>query len=46
MGLFILDEGKDLASSKYGMKIQRRYVGDADGQEIRDITVIQTVRSN
>jgi hypothetical protein len=43
---FILDEGKDLASSKYWMKIQRPYVGGADGQEIRDITVIQTVRSN
>jgi hypothetical protein len=43
---FILDGGKDLASSKYWMKIQRPYVGGADGQEIRDITVVQTVRSN
>jgi hypothetical protein len=43
---FILDGEKDLASSKYWMKIQRPYVGGADGQEIRDITVIQTVRSN
>jgi len=43
---FILDGGKDLASSKYWMKIQRPYVGGADGQEIRDVTVIQTVRSN
>ena len=43
---FILDGAKDLASSKYWMKIQRPYVGGADGQEIRDITVIQTVRSN
>jgi hypothetical protein len=43
---FILDGGKDLASSKYWMKIQRPYVGGADGQEVRDITVIQTVRSN
>jgi hypothetical protein len=42
---FILDGGKDLASSKYWMKIQRPYVGGADGQDIRDITVIQTVRS-
>jgi hypothetical protein len=42
---FILDGGKDLASSKYWMKIQRPYVAGADGQEIRDITVIQTVRS-
>jgi hypothetical protein len=43
---FILDGGKDLASSKYWMKVQRPYVGGADGQEIRDVTVIQTVRSN
>jgi hypothetical protein len=43
---FILDGGKDLASSKYWMKIQRPYVGGADEQEVRDITVIQTVRSN
>ena len=42
---FILDGGKDLASSKYWMKIQRPYVGGADGQDIRDVTVIQTVRS-
>jgi hypothetical protein len=31
---FILDGGKDLASSKYWMKIQRPYIGGADGQEI------------
>ncbi len=42
---FILDAGKDLASSKYWMKVQRPYVGGADGQDLRDITVIQTVRS-
>jgi len=42
---FILDGGKDLASSKYWMKVQRPYVGGADGQDVRDITVIQTVRS-
>lgn len=42
---FIIDGGKDLASSKYWMKIQRPYVGGADGKDIRDITVIQTVRS-
>lgn len=41
---FILDGGKDLASSKYWMKIQRPYVGGTDGKDIRDITVIQTVR--
>src|ERR1700730_19410483 len=28
---FILDAGKDLASSKYWMKVQRPYVGGADG---------------
>jgi hypothetical protein len=42
---FILDAGKDLASSKHWMKIQRPYVGGVDGQDIRDITVIQTVRA-
>jgi hypothetical protein len=42
---FIVDTGKDLGSSKYWMKIQRPYVGGADGKDIRDITVIQTVRS-
>jgi len=43
---FILDGAKDLASSKYWMKIQRPYVGGTDGQEIREVTVIQTIRSN
>jgi len=42
---FILDGGKDLSASKYWMKIQRPYVGGADGKDIRDITVIQTVQS-
>jgi hypothetical protein len=42
---FIIDGGKDLATSKYWMKIQRPYVGGADGQDVRDITIIQTVRS-
>ena len=42
---FIVDGGKDLASSKYWMKIQRPYVGGADGKDIRDLTLIQTVRS-
>ena len=42
---FILDGGKDLSASKYWMKIQRPYVGGADGHDVRDITVIQTVRS-
>jgi hypothetical protein len=43
---FILDGAKDLASSKYWIKIQRPYVGGADAREIREVTVIQTVRSN
>jgi hypothetical protein len=42
---FILDGGKDLRSSKYWMKIQRPYVGGVDAKDIRDITVIQTVRA-
>ena len=42
---FILDGGTTLANSKYWMKIQRPYVGGTDGSDIRDITVIQTVRS-
>jgi hypothetical protein len=42
---FILDGGKDLSASKYWMKIQRPYVGGADGKDVRDITVIQTVRA-
>lgn len=42
---FIIDGGKDLATSKYWMKIQRPYVGGADGQDVRDVTIIQTVRS-
>jgi hypothetical protein len=42
---FIIDAEKDLKSSKYWMKIQRPYVGGADGKDIRDVTVIQTVRA-
>jgi hypothetical protein len=42
---FIIDGGKDLVSSKHWMKIQRPYVGGDKGQDIRDITVIQTVRA-
>jgi hypothetical protein len=42
---FIIDGGKDLASSKHWMKVQRPYVGGAYGKDIRDLTVIQTVRS-
>ncbi len=43
---FLIDGGKTLAASKHWMKIQRPYVGGADGKDVRDITVIQTVRSN
>jgi len=42
---FILDGGTTLANSKLWLKIQRPYVGGADGKDIRDITLIQTVRS-
>jgi hypothetical protein len=42
---FILDGGTTLANSKLWLKIQRPYVGGADGQDIRDITIIQTVRT-
>lgn len=41
---FILDGGKDLPGSGYWMKIQRPYVGGTDGKDVRDVTVIQTVR--
>ena len=46
---FILDGGKNLSASKYWIKIQRPYVGtvadvaDAEFQDIRDVTAIQTV---
>ena len=39
---FILDGGTTLANSKFWMKIQHPYV---NGTDIRDITVIQTVRT-
>jgi hypothetical protein len=48
---FILDGGKDLSHSKYWMKIQRPYIGTIAGdgrgdfKDIRDVSVIQTVRS-
>jgi len=47
---FLLDGGKDLSRSKYWMKIQRPYIGtiaedgSADFKDIRDVSVIQTVR--
>jgi hypothetical protein len=48
---FLIDGGKDLAHSKYWMKIQRPYIGTiddgtADFKDIRNVTVIQTVRRN
>ena len=39
---FMLDGGTTLANSKFWMKIQHPYV---NGTDIRDITVIQTVRT-
>jgi hypothetical protein len=42
---FLIDGGKSLATSKYWMKVQRPYIGGADGTDVRDVTVIQTVRS-
>ena len=42
---FTIDGAPSLAQSKYWMKVQRPYVGGADGKDIRDVTVIQTVRT-
>ncbi len=42
---FAIDGGTSLAQSKYWMKLQRPYVGGTDGKDVRDITVIQTVRT-
>jgi hypothetical protein len=47
---FILDDGKDLAHAKHWMKIQHPYIGtisddsDADFKDIRDLSVIQSIR--
>ena len=41
---FILDGGTTLANSKLWMKIQHPYVGGADEKDVRDVTIIQTVR--
>ena len=45
---FIIDSGKDLADSKYWMKVQRPYIGTvdngADFKDIREVSVIQTIR--
>ena len=42
---FAIDGGTSLAQSKYWMKVQRPYVGGTDGKDIRDVTIIQTVRT-
>ena len=42
---FAIDGETSLAKSKFWMKVQRPYVGGTDGKDIRQITVIQTVRS-
>jgi hypothetical protein len=41
---FIIDGGTKLSNSNHWMKIQRPYVGGSDGKDIRDVTVIQSVR--
>jgi hypothetical protein len=47
---FILDESKDLAHAKHWLKIQHPYIGDIGGdgepdfKDIRDISVIQSIR--
>ena len=42
---FAIDGETSLAKSKFWMKVQRPYVGGTDGKDIRQITVIQTVRT-
>lgn len=42
---FVIDSGTTLANSKYWMKIQWPYVGGADGKDVRETTIIQTVRA-
>ena len=42
---FAIDGETSLAQSKYWMKVQRPYVGGTDGKDIRDVTIIQTVRT-
>jgi hypothetical protein len=41
---FLVDGGTTLSKSNYWMKIQHPYVGGTDGKDIRDVTVIQSVR--
>ena len=42
---FAIDGEASLAKSKFWMKVQRPYVGGVDSKDIRQITVIQTVRT-
>lgn len=41
---FIIDEGKDLAQSKYWFKVQRPLILEADQKDVRDVSAIQTIR--
>lgn len=41
---FMVDGGTKLSNSSYWMKVQHPFVGGADGKDIRDVTVIQSVR--
>jgi hypothetical protein len=41
---FIIDSGTKLSNSNFWMRIQHPYVGGTDGKDIRDVTVIQSVR--
>ena len=41
---FIIDGGTKLSNSNHWMKIQRPFVATADGKDVRDVTVIQSVR--
>jgi len=42
---FIIDGGASMRDSKNWMKVQRPYVGGADGSDIRNVTLIQSVRT-
>ena len=42
---FIVDGGTSMLNSKLWFKIQSPYIGGADGSDVRDLTVIQLVRS-
>ena len=43
---FILDGGTTLANSKLWLKIQRPYVGGADGKDVRDSRIAGTANSS